>query len=763
MKLVGLILVAGAAFAQTTRYPGAVDSDSSLFVVSDNVQTTLNAAMSTSDTAAVLASATGFVPNMIATICDTTTNTGKCTAWEHMLVTAVAGNVLTVTRGFAGTSARTHSSGRLVSVLIDSAHQKVLKDSVVAIETALGPNLGNVAPSPLVNASTFNFGTYSCNSSSVCVPGGPSGMSLIGGNNTLTMQPVPPGVNGSNTGHRLWVSGGTGAADACLITGGGGTSGQASGTIIINCANTHSGAWTIQSATSGISEAVSSLGGAGGEVYLSPRTYTVHASIVLKSNQTLRGAGDGSVIFLPNGAWPLTSGSGPFWISPPNILAILAAWDATGVRFDSFKIDFNGANNQNTAALIAGEIVLANCTRSTINNITFANSTALSVQDLNGAAVGEPNNAADNIISNNRSLHISNGANCGGGFFTQAARTKIIYNYTNGACDDSYVANATMATGTLFQGNTYDGGRSTLTGIAYHAEGSTHTTFSENTCVGLVSACYKVDPDNSDGITYIQMVNNQCGPDSLGRVPGTCVHVNNQTLTWAAHDILIANNLMRGCTAAGVLLETNTALNPSMYGVVVSGNTINNCVNAVMADVNAANIAQITVTGNSFVGNTRDINGLQAANAYIASGNVSYNNTNTQLPTGTAVSASHFHAGCLGILTASQTAFLNVTPPVGCASLSTNVTAQVTTLAETLGSARNLRVSFLNPVPANSTVTVLINGTATVLTCTVASAGASCTDITHQALINPGDQFAVQITTGAGTYGPGGVLVSFQY
>ena len=101
-----IALAAGMAGAQTTRYPGAIDSDGSLFVVSDNVQTSLTAAMAIPDTTAIVASTTGFVPNMIATICDTSTSTGVCTAWEHMLVTAAAGNVLTVTRGFAGTSAR---------------------------------------------------------------------------------------------------------------------------------------------------------------------------------------------------------------------------------------------------------------------------------------------------------------------------------------------------------------------------------------------------------------------------------------------------------------------------------------------------------------------------------------------------------------------------------------------------------------------------------------------------------------------------------
>lgn len=144
MKLILLILAACAAFAQTTVYPGALDSNSTLFVVSDNVQSALTAAMQPTDTAVVVQSGTGFQASMIVSICESTTTTGKCTSLEHMLVTNATGNVLTVTRGFAGTTAVSHAVGKLVSALIDAAHQKVLKDSVVAIETALGANLSKV-------------------------------------------------------------------------------------------------------------------------------------------------------------------------------------------------------------------------------------------------------------------------------------------------------------------------------------------------------------------------------------------------------------------------------------------------------------------------------------------------------------------------------------------------------------------------------------------------------------------------------------------
>jgi hypothetical protein len=345
VKLLLLPLIALLVSAQTTRYPGALDSDSSLFVVSDNVQTTLTAAMSTSDTAAVVASAAGFVPNMIATICDTSTNTGKCTAWEHMLVTTVAGNILTVTRAFAGTAARSHSSGRLISALIDSAHQKVLKDAVVAVQTALGPNLSNISSTAaVVNAATVNFSAYSCNSSSSCAPGGPSGMSLIAGNNSLTMTPVPSGVNGSDTGHYVYVSGGTGTAEACLITGGSGTSGQASGQIIMNCPGTHSGAWTMQSGSGGIQEAICSLPSTGGDVALTaPATLRANVAACGKTavrvSQLSGAAISGAFTIFGRPAFGAQSQT--FQTASYRAASSQSATFAAGTPFDMFMVALN--------------------------------------------------------------------------------------------------------------------------------------------------------------------------------------------------------------------------------------------------------------------------------------------------------------------------------------------------------------------------------------------------------------------------------------
>lgn len=72
---------------------------------------------------------------------------------------------------------------------------------------------------------------------------------------TVTMTPCGLGMSGSNANYYVYVSGGTGTAEAALITGGTCTSGASSGTLTFTPANNHSGAWTVGPATSGIQEA----------------------------------------------------------------------------------------------------------------------------------------------------------------------------------------------------------------------------------------------------------------------------------------------------------------------------------------------------------------------------------------------------------------------------------------------------------------------------------------------------------------------------
>jgi hypothetical protein len=151
------IILAAALSAQTSTFPGSLDTDSQLFSTADNVQTTLTRAMLAGDGVAIVASSAGWQPNMVATVCDAVNTNNVCTLWEHMLVTAVATNVLTVTRGVGGTSAAAHVTGRFVSALVDSLHQKALSSAVKAIEGSLGANLVNI-PNLAKSAQTPWYG-----------------------------------------------------------------------------------------------------------------------------------------------------------------------------------------------------------------------------------------------------------------------------------------------------------------------------------------------------------------------------------------------------------------------------------------------------------------------------------------------------------------------------------------------------------------------------------------------------------------------------
>jgi hypothetical protein len=131
------------------------------------------------------------------------------------------------------------------------------------------------------------------------------GVSLASGNNSITMTPVPQGVNGTDILHYLYVSGGTGTAEACLITGGTGTAGSATGQIIIQCPNTHTGPWTIQTATAGIQEAIEAAKATGGGAIGIDGFLTIYAPIVLPDGIpiSIHGGGiDETTIFLADGA-----------------------------------------------------------------------------------------------------------------------------------------------------------------------------------------------------------------------------------------------------------------------------------------------------------------------------------------------------------------------------------------------------------------------------------------------------------------------------
>lgn len=279
---------------------------------------------------------------------------------EQILCSAAVGLNLTVfQRGFNGTTPASHNAnvnvyGNVVAYLTNQTFAEIK-----AIETALGTNFNgpntttsivNIAKKDpnTVNAGFYNFAQIQ--------PGG----SLTGGSsNTITLPAGINGLNGVDTNHYLYISGGTGTAEAVLITGGTYTP-NLGGTVIFTPANNHSGAWTIQSATSGIQEAMIDIAGGtsgtgSGLVKLIAGQTDLYAIMTRPANSFigLRGEGMGISRILTHG----TTGD---WILFP-----------TGSGYVNCG-DFTIADASNTVHTSGAMIHYAYCTYGSVDGIEVA-------------------------------------------------------------------------------------------------------------------------------------------------------------------------------------------------------------------------------------------------------------------------------------------------------------------------------------------------------------------------------------------------------
>lgn len=381
MKCVMFALASFCTLAQ--RYPGAVATDADLTVARNNIRAKLSSNITSTAMSIPLTSSTsGIVPNMVVTIDQ-----------EILFICAVSGYNLTIGtgtacpsvsgRGYDGTTAAAHNigpcsstnnAGCVIGGVVAIQHNSMAAE-IKAIEGALGPNL-SLVPQPLILTTAYAF-----------TPQAPGG-SLVSGSNTITLTPVPRGVNGSDNAHYLYVSGGTGAAEACQITGGTAISGQPGGTVILNCVNGHSGAWTIQSATAGIQEAWNANG--SNRYYIPAGQYQAYASI------TLNLASGKSVIFI--GAGHSASGGGTIIANQgPNALFVIQgdSTPSTQIGFEAFSVagtaSSGGAINctncyglviRDFAQFTSGGVglVCGNCTDASIQNSAFSGNASYGAQ-----------------------------------------------------------------------------------------------------------------------------------------------------------------------------------------------------------------------------------------------------------------------------------------------------------------------------------------------------------------------------------------------
>ena len=308
-------LMQGTLVRPVARYPGSVATDQSLKVAANRVQTTLRSNISSGDTIITGGDASRLVPEMLLTIDS-----------EIVSISSISGNNLTVVRGFDGTFASSHAAGTTMRAEVDAWHHNALAAEITAIEQALGPNLGNIGGGTgggITWLTSTNFDFQAQN----------PGVALAAGANSITLSPVPAGVSGTNTKHYLYVSGGTGAAEACLIIGGTGVAGAPSGTIVIQCANAHTGAWTIQSATKGIQEAEKSLSSGGGKVTLPAGNLQMRAPISFQPNRVFEGMGTATRLIPASASAVVFDANIPVHATTPHYVI------ADNITFANFVID----------------------------------------------------------------------------------------------------------------------------------------------------------------------------------------------------------------------------------------------------------------------------------------------------------------------------------------------------------------------------------------------------------------------------------------
>lgn len=111
-------------------------------------------------------------------------------------------------------------------------------------------------------------------------PGG----TLSIGSNTFTLSPMPLGMGSTSVGQYVYISAGTGTAEAVPITA------WSSSTITVTCAGTHSGPWTVMSATGGGAEAFTS--GARSIYFPSANPATFYGPLVIPGSVSVEFFGD---------------------------------------------------------------------------------------------------------------------------------------------------------------------------------------------------------------------------------------------------------------------------------------------------------------------------------------------------------------------------------------------------------------------------------------------------------------------------------------
>lgn len=425
-----------------------------------------------------------------------TVNTGLAASWSGTVTTSSGGNWLSISPSSGAIPSSTNVTVNTTGMAVGSYSGSVIITSGGG-QVAVGVNL-TVVGSHLPSSATFfrmlayqNNGTFEAAlyNFAALSPGGTLTATVPA---TVTIV-CPPGVNGTDAAHYLYISGGVGTAEAVLITGGTCTSAAVNGTITFTPANNHSGAWTITSASGGIQEAYADLPSAGGEINIPSGTITFYATTTFAKVVSLIGPGpEAATITCPAGIDCFRVTTNPF-----------TGVDQTTI-FQGFKLGGNSAAN--SVGIHASGIVGFTLKDFVVSDFTGTGAVGWWMD--NGASFSDP---AANFSERTQTYKVwLNNNTVGLKFTVQAAATDHSFFYSNFK-DMHFNVNAGQ-TGVLFSGtassatspflfnslidwqfNCYNAATMiSIVGTATTLEGNTYNILGETTggagCVPLANA-----------------------------------------------------------------------------------------------------------------------------------------------------------------------------------------------------------------------------------------------------------------------------------
>jgi len=501
-----------------------------------------------------------------------------------------------------GASGASHSVGYVPDPGASAGSTRFLReDATFAI-----PPVTPVTILPFGIPSTYNFAAQT--------PGG----SLSVGANTITLNPMPTGINAASIGVScVYISGGTGTAEAPLITGWSAT------TITFTCVYTHTGAWTIQSASAGIQEAIIALGPTSTRLIIPGGSIgPVYGPISVPYTMSIRGFG------IRNSVVNMASGySG-------RAFQIIAPTYGYGVDFGDFCISYITSST-------AGEaLYLQEVVDGVVSNLLIVRA----YDGITGYGLGRVHFIGCNITPMRNAYNLSSNSSSSiinvcvptiiGGFLTMNGTTGTVFNL-----------------GPTIAGMVVKGVQSVLGNVAVSLQGSSgavnEITWEDCIFDSLSGQVFNVQLSGtatsyrwkivncmlslvSGGVYGILVYSTVLGSISGWQIGNTSVVVNNATATgiqlsgvigFTMSGLLVSNNVAGG-DAISILYYacTDVVITGSQLGVGAAYNPTNPMSYGVLLDGNAHN--RITILANQTVGSTNQVKN----NSSIGAGAVTWDN-----------------------------------------------------------------------------------------------------------------------------------------